>query len=175
MIVSLRDNMKLQHAENFNELSPDDIADTVELDLNKEEKRIFSDAVLLAQQYNKYIKDYKKGARDKMIDKDNITWYRRFIYDALLREDLADRIDSPLLNKIQIIIKNMMDLELKFIEECLQIEKLYEKTIKDIAKHPLENFYDLRLFIGECTEAKKRHLQEKIDNVPKNLANLITF
>ncbi|HPR41447.1 MAG TPA: hypothetical protein PK718_02735 [Candidatus Methanofastidiosa archaeon] len=167
--------MKLQHAEYFNEVSPNDIIDTMELDLNSEEKRIFSDAILLAQQYDKYIKDYKSGNKTIMTNRDNITWYRRFIYDALLRKELVDKLENPLLKKVQQVVLNMKDIELKFIEECLQIDKLYEKTIQDISNHPIKEFKDLGLFIGECSEAKKKHIQEKIDNIPEKLSKLIMF
>ncbi|MBN1785891.1 MAG: hypothetical protein JW825_02725 [Candidatus Methanofastidiosa archaeon] len=167
--------MKLHHAEDFNEMSPTDIIDTTELDFNEEEKRIFSDAVLLAQQYNKYVKDFKSGKMTVMTNKDNITWFRRFIYDAFYRRELIARIDNPLLNKILGLIEEMKELDLKFLEECLQIDNLYEKTIENISGHSISSFYDLRYFVGECTETKKKHIIEKIDKVPENLSNLIMF
>jgi len=167
--------MKLQHADYFNEVSPNDIIDTMEIDLNKEERRIFSDAILLAQQYNKYVKDFKNDTRPIMTNRDNITWFRRFIYDALLREDLIKMIDNPMLSKVRHIVAEMEEIGLKFIEDCLQIEKIYEKTIGDISEHPLESFNDIKPFIGECSEAKKRHIIEKIDNIPEKLSSKILF
>ena len=167
--------MKLKHAEYFNELSPNDIIDTMELEFNEEEKRIFSDAVLLAQQYYKYTKDFVTGKREKITNKDNITWYKRFIYDALLRPDLIAKINNSTLSTVENIINQMTKINLIFVEDCLEIDNLYEKTITEISNNPIKSFYDIKLFISECTEAKKRHIIEKIDIVPENLSNYIMF
>lgn len=166
--------MKLKEEKHIKDLSPKDIIDTTGLDLTPEETRIFSDTVLLAQQYYKYSEDYIKG-KTELTNKDNKRWYKRFLFDVLQRPQLVELIDSKYLEDVEKLIKEMATLDLSFSADCLEMEDLYGHTIQDIVAHPLKSFYDLKYFIGECTKPKYQHISEKIDAVDKKATLKIHF
>ncbi len=59
----------------------------------------------------------------------------------------------------------MGDLGLSFPLECLETDKLYERTMPDISTKKIASFRDILIFIGECDDAVKDSIKKKIAGI----------